>query len=136
MNVAYLDTSCAVALVFGEPTAASVAAAFEQQERLVTSDLFEAELLATLRREGVEGYRPELLSQISWLRPERRLTIEIDAALKLGYLRGADVWHLGCASHFRQRLGGHWSFLTLDQRQLQIAQRAGFDTPLAGLLAD
>ena len=42
-----------------------------------------------------------------------------------GHVRGADLWHLACASFVKRRLG-QLAFLTLDGRQGDAARALGF----------
>lgn len=51
--------------------------------------------------------------------------------LAAGYVRGADLWHLAHALFLagQQQLG---AFVTLDQRQGQLAAQLGFLDPLRG----
>ena len=58
MKLAYVDTSCLVALAFDEPGAAAWSRRLSRYDELVTANLTEAEFRAALRREGVEGAQP------------------------------------------------------------------------------
>jgi predicted nucleic acid-binding protein len=124
MKVAYLDTSCLVAIAFGEAGAAPLARRMARFDMLVASDLLEAELRSAFVREGVEP-QPELLSDISWVVPDRPLHAEIASVLAAGYVRGADCWHLASALFVAEDAAAI-SFLTLDQRQAAVAKRLGF----------
>ena len=124
MKLAYVDTSCLVAIVLGEPGATAVESRFRKLDRLFASNLLEAELRSTLVREDVR-IGDGLLSQITWVFPDRPLTGELLRITSLGYLKGADLWHLACALFLQpdpQRL----VFLTLDKRQGEIAEKLGF----------
>ena len=124
MKVAYLDTSCLVAIAFGEAGAAPLARRMARFDMLVASDLLEAELRSAFVREGVEP-QPELLSDISWVVPDRPLHAEIASVLAAGYVRGAGCWHLASALFVAEDAAAI-SFLTLDQRQAAVAKRLGF----------
>jgi uncharacterized protein with PIN domain len=76
MTVAYVDTSCLVAIAFRERGATALRRRIEQYDDLLSSNLLEAELRAAYRREGITG-DPELLRAISWILPERLLSAEI-----------------------------------------------------------
>jgi predicted nucleic acid-binding protein len=120
-----VDTSCLVAIAFGEPGADELAARLGTVERLVASNLLEAELRAALRREEVSANPADLLTRMSWLLPDRPLTLEFGMVLDAGYLRGADLWHVACALFLdpgRRSL----AFFTLDTRQAGIAGVLGF----------
>jgi hypothetical protein len=93
---------------------------------VISSNLLEAELAAALLREGVpvSSARP-LLSNIDWILPQRALSPEFARVLDVGYLRGADLWHLACAL-FVAPDPALLSFLTLDRRQSEVAAALGF----------
>ncbi len=125
MSVAYVDTSCLVAIAFGEPGARRLAHRLEGFERLLSSNLLEAELRATLKREAVEAAADDLLSWLSWIFPNRPLTPEFIRISATGYLRGADLWHLASALYVSPK-PSELSFLTLDARQRAVASKLGF----------
>jgi uncharacterized protein with PIN domain len=60
VKVAYVDTSCLVAIAFGERGAAAVARRLRTFDRLIAANLLEAELRATYRREQLDE-EPEAL---------------------------------------------------------------------------
>jgi len=128
MNVAYVDTSCLVAIAFNEAGARSLARKLEAYERRFTANLLEAELRSALRREGVEGGQ-ELLDTMSWVLPDRRLSAEIARVLAASHVRGADLWHLACALYLAES-PEDVSFLTLDAAQRDAAAALGFRTPI------
>ena len=94
MSLAYVDTSCLVAIAFDEREAAKTAARLRRFERLLSSNLLEAELRSALKREGVEGHPLHLLSWLTWIYPDRPLTAEFERITPMGCLRGADLWHV------------------------------------------
>jgi len=53
VRLAYVDTSCLVAIAFEEPGADAVAARLLRFDRRFSSNLLEAELRSTLLREGL-----------------------------------------------------------------------------------
>lgn len=124
MTACYLDTSCLVALAFGEPGADELAARLRTFDTLLSSSLLEAEFRSTLAREGV-GDGDRFLEAISWILPDRRLTAEIDRVLAIGYVRGADLQHLACALYTAES-PRDLPFLTLDGRQREIAVALSF----------
>ena len=124
MTVAFVDTSCLVAIAFSEPGAAELAARLREFDFLIGSNLLEAELRAVLAREEVST-DIELLERITWLIPDRPLSREITTVLGAGYLRGADLWHLACAL-FLSGSPRELPFLTLDERQGAVAHKLGF----------
>lgn len=127
MSLAYVDTSCLVAIAFAEAAAAKTAARLRRFERLLSSNLLEAELRSALKREAVEGHRLHLLSWLTWIYPNRSLTAEFERITPLGYLRGADLWHVAHAL-FVAPDARDLTFLTLDRRQKEVAARLGFAT--------
>jgi uncharacterized protein with PIN domain len=96
VKVAYVDTSCLVAIAFGERGATAVERRLAGFDALVASNLLEAELRAAFKREKADGV-DTLLELIEWISPERPLGNEIARVLSAGYVRGADCWHLATA---------------------------------------
>jgi hypothetical protein len=116
-----------VAIAFDEPQAGRVAARLQRFERLLASNLLEAELRSVLRREGVEGDRLHLLSWLTWIYPDRPLSEEFGRITALGYLKGADLWHVANAL-FVAPDARSLTFMTLDNPQREMAARLGFAT--------
>jgi PIN domain len=132
VNVGYVDTSCLVAVAFGEPGYEALVGQLERFDQLYASNLLEAELHAAFQREGLSA-DGALLGRLSWVLPDRPLSAEIRMVLAAGRLRGADLWHVACALYLSpdpQEL----AFLTLDRQQAEVAAGMGFpvaevDTP-------
>ena len=124
MRIGYVDTSCLVAIAFGERGAGTLARRLEGFDELIAANLLEAELKAAFAREGVEPSE-DLLSAISWVIPDRLLHAEIAKVLAEGYIRGADCWHLATALFLTDN-PAEVHFLTLDQRQRKVARALGF----------
>ena len=124
MKAAYVDTSCLVAIAFGESEAAEVASRLREHDVLLSSNLLEAELRATLVREAAE-VDEALFSWIKWVLPDRPLSVEIIRVLRAGYLRGANLWHLATAMYVTPE-PRDLTFLTLDRRQEEVAEELGF----------
>jgi predicted nucleic acid-binding protein len=127
MKLAYVDTSCVVAVAFGEPEAPRIEARLRRFDRLLASNLLEAELRSALKREGVIDTGSVLLSWLTWVYANRPLTSELDRITAEGYVKGADLWHLAHAL-FLSPTARELTFLTLDQRQRDVAARLGFAT--------
>jgi predicted nucleic acid-binding protein len=126
VSLAYVDTSCLVAIAFDEPGATRLAARLQRFNRLFASNLLEAELRSALTREGVaDGREVAMLSWLSWIYPNRPLTPEFARITALGYLKGADLWHLATAL-FLAPDGKGLVFLTLDKRQRDIGAKLRF----------
>ncbi len=124
MSVAYVDTSCLVAIAYGEKGARPLARRLDGFAELVSSNLLEAELRASFEREKVPA-DAGLLNRMSWILPDRRLSREITEILAVGYLRGADLWHVACARYLAGHVG-EVAFVTLDRKQQIVAERIGF----------
>jgi predicted nucleic acid-binding protein len=125
MRLAYVDTSCLVAITFAEAGATKVAGRLERMDRLFASNLLEAELRSALAREGFSVDPAELLSGITWVYPNRPLSGEFGRIAVEGYVKGADLWHLACAL-FLAPEAKDLVFLTLDKRQEAVARKLGF----------
>ena len=78
-------------------------------------------------REGVNGRVEDLLSWLTWVYPNRPLTPEYARITAAGYLRGADLWHLA-NTLFLAPDPTDLKFLTLDNRQGEVAERLGFSS--------
>jgi len=124
MKAAYVDSSCIVAVAFGEKGSARVRQSLLVYDELFSSNLLEAELRSALSREKITADPGELISSISWVYPDRPLTAEIKKVLDAGYVRGADLWHLAVALFIDPR--HEIDFLSLDTSQLEIGHRIGF----------
>ena len=128
MKTAYIDTSCLLTVSFEEPGHGEVLADLEGYEELFSSNLLEAELRATTRREGINLPRIEALNRLIWLWPDRPLTKEFKRVLSSGNLKGADLWHLASALFLRDQVGS-LDFLSLDEKQLRLAKDLDFGGP-------
>lgn len=124
MKLGYVDTSCFVAVAFGERGASALMRRLTRFDALVSSNLLDAEFRCACARETVEP-TPELLDAVSWILPDRPLSEEITRVLAAGRVRGADCWHLATALYVAQD-PADLSFLTLDARQMAVAETLGF----------
>ena len=124
MAFAYVDSSAIVAIAFGEHSADDTAHRLREQEDLRSSNLLEAEVRAAHIRTGTT-FDPESLARIRWITPDRGLSSEISIAARAGYLRGADLWHLATALYLTPD-PGEVTFITLDERQREVARALGF----------
>ena len=128
MKVAYVDTSCLVALAFAETAAKKMARRLGGFDRLFSSNLLEAEFRSALAHEGVSEDAGPLLAGITWIYPNRPLTPEFSRILVIGrHLKGADLWHLACALFLAPNTP-ELTFMTLDKRQEEVAKKLGFVT--------
>ena len=126
MSGAYVDSSSLIAIAFNEPGGADVRDRLNGFARLTSSNLLEAELRVAHMRDGRQ-VPPALLANVDWILPARPLGPEFEAVLSAGYLRGADLWHLACALYVTPD-PGQLAFVTLDQRQREVAATLGFPT--------
>ncbi len=124
MSVAYVDTSCLVAIAFGERGATAVERSLRQHDELISSNFLEAELRSAFRRERVE-FVAGAIGKVSWLIPDRPLTDEIERVLEAGHIRGAGCWHLASALYLSPEPSS-MAFLTLDEPQKKVAKHLGF----------
>lgn len=125
MRLAYVDSSCFLAIAFCEPGYQEVLLRLSKLDRLFASTFLEAEVRAALAREGTEGSWRNLFSWVNWVHPDRRLTPELDRVLAVSAPRGADLWHLACALFLKSNLED-LGFLTLDGNQHSAARKLGF----------
>ncbi len=124
MSAAYVDTSCLVAVAFGESGASALARRVSRFDRLFSSPLLEAELFSAFVREGRE-ISDTWSSAIEMIIVDRPLGREVVRVLEAGYLRGADCWHLATALYLAPD-PAELTFLTLDAGQRRIAKALGF----------
>lgn len=124
MNVAYVDTSCLVAVTFGEGGSSALTRKLKAFDELVSANLLEAELRAVFVRERIPT-DSKLPFPISWILPDRPLTAEIARVLEAGYVRGADCWHLATALYLAEEPEAI-TFVTADERQRTVARSLGF----------
>ena len=125
MKLAYIDTSCLLAIAFDEPGADKMSARLRRFDRLLSSNLLEADVRAALAREGLRTGVDRILSWVTWVYPNRSLTEEYERIVSLGYLKGADLWHLACAL-FLDPGAEEVAFITLGRRQQELAEKLGF----------
>ncbi len=126
MSIAYVDSSVVVAIAFNEPGAVELRQRLIAFTDVVASNLVEAEFHSVCRRERREVSRV-ILDQIKWVSASRPLRQEIARVLAAGYVRGADCFHLANALFLAPDSVGV-TFLTLDQRQRDVATALGFET--------
>ncbi len=130
MSLAYLDTSFLVAVLFGEPGAASLQRTLARFDELVSADLLVAETLSVAKREGLDASATQpALEGISLVMPERSLAPEYREALDHGALRGADLFHVACAAYVAGPARSRLAFLSRDLALRRVARRMGFATP-------
>lgn len=66
-----------------------------------------------------------LLDKLEVIFPDRTLRRRTERVLEAGYVRGADCWHLATAL-FLAPDPGQLTFVTLDERQREVAKTLGF----------
>ena len=124
MSVAYVDTSVLAAIAFDEPGAAARAQRLEEFARPIFSNLFEAELRASLASAKLR-FQESVIAGIEWNLPNTPLAPEFATVLDTGYLRGVDLRHVATALYVSPQ-SGSFSFVTLDARQSAVAEALGF----------
>ncbi len=128
MKVIYIDTSVLVSLFFEGSIKENreFRNAIGKADEVLSSLLIEAEFFSVLTREKIprdEGL--QFLRQISYVIPDRSLASEINRILSLGYVRGADVFHLACALYLDPP-AHKLLFLTADAKQRDLAKLLKF----------
>ena len=124
MSVAYVDTSVLTAIAFDESGAETIVRRIDGFDRLISSNLLEAELRSVFAREQL--YFPETaVAGVDWILPDRSLAAEFATVLRTGHLRGADLWHVATALFVSPKMSNLW-FATLDARQNAVAADLGF----------
>jgi len=121
--IGYIDTSVVVAITLGEGGADAILKKVGPFQ-LVAAPLLEAEWRSACRREGIPA-DPALLQEIEWVVAPGELSSQLARVFEAGYLRGADAWHLATALYLAPD-PGELTFLTLDERQGEIAVKLGF----------
>ena len=137
MSTAYIDTSVLIAIETSQLGFEVYEEELGRYERLVSSNLLEAEYRSVCMRErrAPSDFR---LNKISWIIPARPTTQELNNVLAVGYLRGADLWHVATAIYAETISMIEMSFLTLDNRQRHVANTVGFSVvpEIFGLIED
>lgn len=122
----YVDTSAVLAIEFDEAGAPYAIERIDSASKLISSNLMEAELRSAMRRQDIE-LDLKIISDVDWIHANRPLTPEFERVLRVGYLRGADLWHVAVAL-FASPDPSQISFITLDVRQRDVARDVGFQT--------
>ena len=124
MSVTYVDTSVLASIFFEEPGSGRLVGRLGDCQRLVSSNLLEAEIRAACARERV-GFERGAVSGIDWILPDRALTSELEVVARAGRLRGADLWHVATALYVSPQ-PDRLVFATLDNQQEKVAAALGF----------
>ncbi len=119
----YVDTSVIVAITLGEHGAEAILEKVRPFQ-MVAAPLLEAEWRSACHREGIAA-DPALLREIGWIVAPGELSDQLARIFEAGYLRGVDAWHLATALYLAPD-PGELTFLTLDERQGDIASKLGF----------
>ena len=123
-GIAYVDSSCLVAVALREARAGRIAESIRQFNSISAHPLLDAEVRSACARE--EAQLPDAeLEMIDWVEVPRPLSAELDRVLRAGYLRGADCLHLATALYMSPE-PAQLTFLTLDLRQRAVAKKLGF----------
>lgn len=127
LATAYVDASALLAVALQEPSAPLIIQRLETFDLLVSASLLDAETRSTFARYGMD-IAGTLPYTIEWVYPDRPLTSEIVTAQRVGYLRGADLWHIAVAQYLDATISGELVFITLDRRQRAVAAGLGLPT--------
>lgn len=126
-TAAYVDGSAILSVALREPAGPDIARRLADFTTLYSSNLLVAELQAAYVRERRE-FDADWLSEILLILPNRSLYQEIAAALQIRYLRSADLLHIATALYAVNAIGLEMAFITLDNRQREVAAGLGFVT--------
>ena len=126
MEGAYVDASAILAVAFQEPGYETVDQRLRAYSSLWSSHLLEAELRAAYARTDLI-FEPRFIEGIEWVAPVRPLSREIASVRRVGYLRGADLWHVAAAL-YQADDPREMTFVTLDGQQRAVAAALGFQT--------
>lgn len=127
MSAVFLDTSAFLAALLDEPQGQAVRKVLRESEEVYASNLLEAEARSALAREHAPAeHLAAGFAQISWVMPDRPLSVEMEELQVHGPLRGADMYHLACALYLTGT-GERVAVLTLDRAQAKVAAAAGFE---------
>ena len=126
MSYAYIDTSAVLSVTFSESGWETAASRMNSLSYWISSNLLEAEVRSAFARKQLR-FNPGALFDIEWVTADRPLGPEFERVLNVGYLRGADLWHVATALYMFDE-PSEVTFLTLDRRQGEIAAALGFQT--------
>ncbi len=120
----YLDASACVKLVLAEPESRAIAAALENAERLVASEILEVEVMRATRRGG--GQAAVARAQLDGV---RLLPLSDDIRRRASELtplsiRSLDAIHIATALELGERLDGLYTY---DEQMATAARNAGLD---------
>jgi len=122
----YVDSSVLVAILLEEQGYLEAQKILSKQLSLQSSTLLQAEIFSVCIRENIETqYAIELSESISFFSPTNLIT-ELEKASKLGFVRGADLYHIASALYLSNNNPKELSFFTLDKRQVECAKKCGF----------
>jgi predicted nucleic acid-binding protein len=141
MTRAYFDSSCLLAILLEDAFSAPALTHWEDASERVSSLLFEAECIVTLRRIAssrgkrlTPGWLDERMALLAQSLKEITLQ-KVDGAIleivrqevSLSECRTLDAIHLATATFFQRRLRAEpLAVVSFDRRQREIAARLGF----------
>lgn len=129
-EVAFVDTSVIVFLLLEAKPEDKLYNLLKEYRYLVSSNLMEAELYSVAKRERIDLQFPrKIIRTVTVLHPTKSLTDECERVVNVGYLRGADLYHVAVALACYSSIVSQVDFITLDLSQRAIAKALGFTIP-------
>ena len=127
----YLDTSAWIAWKFKQAGSDIFKKIALDSDTVISCPLFVSEYVSFLKRNEIlsQTRYEEELDFIRWIFPAVPLFKEYSQCGKLGFLRGADLYHIATALWFAQDRPSELIFLTCDLKQKEAAKKLGFKTP-------
>lgn len=124
VELVYLDASAFVKLVLAEPETGALAAALQDVERLIASEILEVEVMrATLRGGGEVAVARAQLDGVRLLPMSEEIRRRASELTPLS-IRTLDAIHIATALEVGERLD---SIYTYDERMSVAAREAGLD---------
>ena len=123
----YVDSSVICAAIFGDHDMTLLSKLVRQKTKLISAYLLEAEVLSAAVREKADIQETKSqLSKISFVKSST-LLVQLERVFTMGYLRGADAFHVATALWLA---GSHkeLEFFSFDENQVKVAKTLGLST--------
>ena len=123
MKTIYVDTSVIAGILLENPGHEKYQNSIQNEDRIVSSALLEAELCSVAAREKISPKELEkFLIGIELIHTTRSLLKEYRRILTSGYVKGADAFHIATALYLDPELK-ELKFLTADSRQKEVIKK-------------